>query len=197
MKNLPKFYEGIRPLLGGQMSQATVDAVSDILSAFGQYGDEDPRKLAAILGQIKREAGIAMLPVREGFTKSDAAARAYVKKQGYAYAKPTKYGGQWAYGRGQIQNTWDYNYEKMDKRLGLNGKLLANFDLALDPIISSQIAVVGMMEGLFTGKKLSDYFNAAQTDFLHQRRVVNGMDHAQEVENNSQEFYAVIKGASI
>ncbi|MFT4129974.1 glycoside hydrolase family 19 protein [Labrys sp. (in: a-proteobacteria)] len=187
-------FRAIRPLIGGADKKLTADQVAGVnalLAAFDQYGDGDLRKLANILGQVQRETGGLMTPVREGFTKTDAEARAYVKRQGYKYAKPTKYGGQVAYGRGPIQNTWDYNYEKMDKRLGLNGKLLANFDLALDPVIGAQIAVIGMMEGIFTGKKLGDYFNTV-TNWQQARRVVNGMDHADEVATNSKRFHAAL-----
>lgn len=190
--NLPVFYEKIRPILGGSMKQSTVDAVNDILAAYAEYGRFDPRDLANIFGQMKREVGVAMLPVREGFALSDKAARAYVLRQHYGYAKPTKYAGQWAYGRGQIQLTWDYNYEALDEALGMNGALLKNFDLVLDPAVSSKIAVVGMIKGIFTKKKLSDYFTDKITDWYHARQIVNGLDHAAEVAQNSKDFYEAI-----
>lgn len=189
------FFRAIRPLIGGADKKLTSDQVAGVnglLAAFDRYGDGDLRKLANILGQVQRETGGLMTPVREGFKDSDAEARAYVKRQGYKYAKPGRNRGQWAYGRGPIQLTHDDNYERADRELGLNGRLIANYDLALDPKIGAQIAVRGMMEGWFTGKKLGDYFNAKVTNWQQARRIVNAMDHADEVATNSKRFHAAL-----
>mgnify|MGYP000863126929 FL=1 len=35
-----------------------------------------------------------------------------------------------------------------------------------------------MYEGLFTGKKLSDYINIISEDYFNARKIVNGLDRA-------------------
>jgi hypothetical protein len=46
----------------------------------------------------------------------------------------------------------------------LNIPLLENPELALDTNVSAKILVIGMEKGLFTGKKLDNYFNEEKTD---------------------------------
>jgi len=38
--------------------------------------------------------------------------------------------------------------------------------------------IVGMSEGTFTGKKLSDYFNNEISDAYNARKIINGRDKA-------------------
>lgn len=78
------------------------------------------------------------------------------------------------YGRGFVQLTWKSNYDKAGKRLGID--LLSDPDLALNPLYAADIMVYGMKHGSFTGKKLSDYINEREVDFLQARRIINGMD---------------------
>lgn len=87
--------------------------------------------------------------------------------------------GQVAYGRGLVQLTWDYNYEKLDKALGLNGALTSNYDLALNPDIAARILREGMVGGLFTGKGFKNYLPqelGTLTHFANARRIINGTD---------------------
>jgi putative chitinase len=145
--------------------------------------------LADILAQIMRETGARMVPVREGFAKSDKAARAYVKRQGYKYAKVEN--GQVYYGRGRIQNTWGYNYKKLAARWLVD--LYNNPDLILqDGHLDAKITIAGFIEGTWTGKKLADYFPPRQKipDWKNARRIVNGLDHWQEIAANAKMIYA-------
>ena len=48
----------------------------------------------------------------------------------------------------------------------------------------------GMIKGMFTGKKLADYFNDTRTDWVNARRIVNGVDKAVEIANIAKMFYA-------
>lgn len=102
----------------------------------------------------------------------------------YGLGRGRKYGvvgkhGQVAYGRGFVQLTWDYNYEAMDKALGLNGALIRNYDLALDPDIAARIMREGMVKGIFTTKGFKDYLPqelGTLTQFTNARRIINGTD---------------------
>ncbi|WP_374414198.1 hypothetical protein [Novosphingobium colocasiae] len=113
--------------------------------------------------------------------------------RGKPYARPGKY-GQAQYGRGLVQLTWDSNYEWADKALGLNGQLLRNFDLALDPAIATRILVKGMQEGAFTGRRLGQYIVARGTPeaFVNARRIINGTDKAPLIASYARLFLSAL-----
>jgi hypothetical protein len=50
-----------------------------------------------------------------------------------------------------------------------------------------------MERGLFTGKKLSDYFNDKKTDWRNARRIINGLDKADTIARYAQNFYNCLK----
>ena len=80
------------------------------------------------------------------------------------------------YGRGYVQITWQYNYERFGQLLGVD--LVGNPDLALQPDISAKIMCIGMSQGLFTGKRLSDFLGDGRDDWNGARTIVNGWDKA-------------------
>ena len=49
-----------------------------------------------------------------------------------------------------------------------------------------------MSKGLFTGKKLDDYFNIDETDFYHARKIINLVDKAELIKEYAEKFYQVI-----
>jgi len=85
------------------------------------------------------------------------------------------------YGRGYVQLTWDFNYDDLGKALGIGDKLYINPDLALDPDTAYNITSLGMRDGLFTKKKLSDYITASKVDYLNARRIINGTDENEKI----------------
>lgn len=87
------------------------------------------------------------------------------------------YWGTGYYGRGLIQITWEGNYKKFSDILGVD--LVGNPEKANDKDIAPKIAVIGMMQGKFTGKKLDDYINDTKKDYLYARRIVNGFVYEQ------------------
>lgn len=128
-------------------------------------------ELAYILATTWHETAARMQPIAE-----------YGKGRGRKYGKKGKY-GQVPYGRGYVQLTWDFNYEKADKELKLGGKLLRNFDLALNPTYAIPILFTGMQQGWFTGKKLKDFIDNIdepdaedQKEYEDARKIINGTD---------------------
>jgi hypothetical protein len=187
------FFDSIRKsLFGGSLGQPTVDGITAILDAWDRSGFTDLRYLAYMLATVQGEVGVNMQPVREGFKATDADARAYVKRQGYRYAVVIN--GRVYYGRGLVQLTWDYNYRKAGQKLGID--LLGSPDLALRPDIAAKIMILGMTEGWFTGKKLSDYFTATKTDWINARRIINGTDRAAEFAGFARDFYGALVAAN-
>lgn len=89
-------------------------------------------------------------------------------------------------GRGFVQITWRANYQKYSDILGQD---LVNYpDKVLEPNIALFILVHGSKNGTFTGMKIEDYINSGATDFFQARRVINGIDKAQEIANIARDW---------
>lgn len=179
-----------KPLRAGQ--QTVLNAMID---EFERRGLSDLRYLAYMMATVLRECGAGMSPVREGFARTDAIARAYVARQGYRYARPEA-NGQVYYGRGLVQLTWGNNYRNMDAIFG-DTNLYDSPDDALKLPIAIRIMFEGMTRGTFTTHKLSQYFNDTATDWLNARKIINGLDHAQLIASNAKIFYDDLTEASL
>lgn len=171
--NRTAFYARVRQIFGGHLSQSQVDGIEALLAATD--GLPVPYR-AYLLATAMHETAGTMQPIAE-----------YGKGKGRPYGKPGKY-GQAQYGRGYVQLTWDANYERADRELGLNGALLRDFNLAMQPTIAAQILVRGCVDGWFTGKSLADYL----PDYRQARRVVNGMDKADLIAGYAAGFEAAL-----
>lgn len=186
LRDAEPFYATIRKaLFAGSISTAQFDGIQKKLAAMGEAGW--PIAWAAYaLATSYWETNKQMQPVREAYFLGEQA--------GERHRKTVRY-YPW-YGRGDVQLTWDYNYRWADKALGLDGQLIANPDLALDPAISARIMVEGMAEGAFTGKKLADYLPAAGSALIEQftqaRRIINGTDKAAEVAKVAATFQSAL-----
>lgn len=166
----------------GRMSKKQVEGCEIIINEFRAAGHDNSRWLAYILATAYHETAHLMQPVKE-----------FGRGRGRKYGKPGPHRGQIAYGRGFVQLTWPENYERADRELGLNGKLIDNYDLALDPIISARILIRGMVEGWFTGKKLDDYFRSDFVNWTAARRIVNGTDRAKLIAGYGRDFYLALQ----
>lgn len=92
-----------------------------------------------------------------------------------------------------MQITGRTNYERFSRLLKVD--LLENPRLALDPKIAFQIMSLGMHKGYFTSKKLSDYINAKECDFVNARRIINRLDKADTIANYARRFYTILKNS--
>lgn len=157
----------------GELSSAQKNSISAIVKAFNKYGDGDASKLAYIIATAWHESRLK--PVRECFAASDSSARQCVASKAYG----NEVNGHVYYGRGFVQLTWYDNYVKMANWLGID--LVNNPDLALSTNTAAKILVYGMYNGSFTNHKLKDYIDPSlpYNDFYNARRIVNGLDKAQ------------------
>lgn len=197
--NRTTFFAYIRRApFGNRLSQQQVDGTEKILSFWEKNHEEkDIRFLAYILATAFHETGGRMVPVREGFAKTDAGARKIVAKRVYGIEDPRT--GHAYYGRGHVQLTWYANYEKFSKLLGID--LLNNPDLALDPEISLEILFEGMLEGKsgtgdYTGRSLERYFNDSKDDPEGARSIVNGGDKKVLIAGYHRQFLDALKEAA-
>lgn len=203
-----KFFDTVKsPLFGGSFSNDQVKGLDAILNKMEKL---DGRWLAYALATAHHETGGKMVPVLENlnysaeglrrtfpkyFSVADAAKyarkpeaianRAYGNRMGNG---PEASGDGWKYrGRGLVQITGKDNYTKYG--------IADNPEKALDPDVAVAIMFDGMTAGKFTGKKLSDYFNASNTDWTGARAIINGTDRADDIKKLAQKFYVAIQAA--
>lgn len=174
LKNPAAFFAGVRSGFGG-MNQDQVDGFNVLLAAMSEW----PVTWAAYgLATAWHETAHTMQPIAE-----------YGRGRGRKYGVPGRNGGQVAYGRGYVQLTWDDNYERADRELGLNGALMADYGLAMKPDIAARILVRGMAEGWFTGKANRDYLPG---DYVGARKIINGSDKAELIAGHARTFQAAL-----
>lgn len=190
-------------LFGKSLTQGVVDSINAIVDTYyAHYAPVgDPEHLAYILATAYHESyhtslNPQWLPVREGFASSNAGAvRAVTRlyEQGRIsrnYALPQTNGHSY-YGRGYVQITHLANYDRLGNRIGID---LVNFpDLALERITAAKLLVVGSVEGLYTGRQLSDYDTPdLLMDAYNARRVINGLDQAGRIKEYYNVFHEAI-----
>lgn len=130
---------------------------------------------AYVLATAYHETAHTMKPIEEYGSASYLKAKPY-----YPYV-----------GRGFVQLTWKSNYQKASRELGVD--FVANPQLLLQPDYSADILVIGMAEGWFTGKKLSDYVTLQRSDFTGARRIVNGTDRAEMIAGYARAYDDALK----
>lgn len=164
----------------------------------GRHKSKDDRWLAYILGTVHHETGRTFMPVRETFAKSDSEAMKRLNKAFGAgkltwvknpYWAEDSDGKSWL-GRGYCQLTHKYNYKKASVLVGHD--LVADPSLAMNPDIASKIIFEGMISGLFTGKKLADYFSTSKADWRNARKIINGLERADLVGSYAKKYYSCI-----
>ncbi len=194
------FFDHIRSgQFRGKLSPSQVKGMEAILGhweAWGRRGDD--RWLAYILATVFHETAETMQPVRETLADDDARAIAILERafaEGRLrwvktpYWRPDETGRSWL-GRGFVQLTHRRNYEAMSAITGID--LVADPDRAMETGPALAILFEGMARGSFTGKKLSDYFEGGNEDWVEARRIVNGADRAALIAGYGRSFYAAI-----
>lgn len=174
IRDAKAFFDAWRAAFG-VVSQKQVDGINAILVEIEALGWTDPRWAAYALATAFWE------------TDRFRAMEEYGKGAGRPYAP-------W-YGRGFPMLTWEANYRKLGERLGFD--LIGEPDQARDPAISAAILCVGMVEGLFTGKGLPDYFDHDTDDPVNSRRIVNGTDKAREIAAIYRKILVAVKAGTM
>tara|TARA_R110000868_G_scaffold176513_2_gene414224 strand:- start:128 stop:709 length:582 start_codon:yes stop_codon:yes gene_type:complete len=186
------FFDTVRPrLFHGSMKQSQVDGLNSILDIWDLvYGDNDQRWLAYCLATAQHETGATMQPIEE-----------WGKGKGHKYGGKFRMNGQpyfntdnIFYGRGYVQLTWIENYEKAWSKLRVD--FVSNPEMVMEPDIAARIMFEGMIDGWFTGRKLGDYIRNGTCDYLHARKIINGMDKAELISGYAHAYADAIKEES-
>jgi hypothetical protein len=174
--NRTVFFTAIRPAMG-PMTPETVAGIEALLDA-GRW--LPMHHMAHVMAQVRRETGGWMAPIKETVmphhknkNPSDAEVirrldRAFAAGKLSWVKTPYWRGGE--FGRGQIQLTHAKNRAKFG---------ITNRDDLLRMDVSARVAVEGMREGKFTGRKLADYTfprDLGNPPTTNPRRIVNGKD---------------------
>lgn len=152
------FFDSIRrTVFGGKLNAKQVDGLSRILDYRDtKYPKMSNDQLAYVLATAYWESAHTIQPIREA--------------GGERYLRTKKY-YPWV-GEGLVQVTWEVNARKFGATKP--GDLL-NWPKALDALFR------GMSDGMFTGRGLSEYINDKKRDYRSARRIVNGMDRADDI----------------
>ncbi len=154
--------------------QGTIDAIKWECKS---QGLKLKTQIAYVLATVEHETGDTFKPVKEAFWLSERWRKKYLRYYPF-------------YGRGFVQLTWEENYKKYSKIIGVD--MVKDPDIALRDDVALFILVHGFKNGTFTGKKLSKYINKDKTDFVGARRVINGKDRNKDIAGKAEWHLAIL-----
>lgn len=213
--NHKKFFNGVRLFLESQgrgLTQPRVNGLEFMLSAF----EKDPhwadvRNISYAFATSCIETDWTFEPIQEyGSYARFEKLYGYKTKKGKELGNDAEGEGAKFSGKGYEQLTGESNYEKAENELRRQyPQLIASFETrtgqhfdltdfpnqAKDREIAFAIMTLGMHQGWFTGKKLSDYITAQKTDYKGARRIINGQDRAAEIAGFAREFEKILKSS--
>lgn len=199
-----------KPVFGKTLNVSQKNGIKRIVAMWTSFNIDQDAMLAYVLETARWETGGRMQPVIETFAKTRKQAATRLEIAWLAGKLPSvknpywrlQNGHHWV-GVGDVQLTHERNYKGK-----MRAAVLARFsgqdihakpDLLLHPQVSAFVLVYGMLNGLFAGPKLSDYFpqNDSHIDFLGARAIVNRKDRksVQPMADNAEKWLSAIKEA--
>jgi predicted chitinase len=194
------FFSGYRSAFGS-LTSTQVSGLESLLSAMEQDDNISTiRHLAYMLATVKHETANTFHPISEYgsvsyFNRYDPVLADTATRRATARANGnTVQGDGYKYrGRGYVQITWKNNYKRLGDALGYD---LVNYpERALESVIAYKIMSYGMRNGIFTGKKLSDYITSSSTDYYSARRIINGTDKASTIKSYAEKFERILNSS--
>lgn len=191
-----RFFDSVRTsVFGGSLKQSQVEGMDAILDEWKAEGLTDNRWLAYMLATAYHETAKTMQPVRETLASTDDKAIAILEnswsrgklpwvKTPYWRRQPN---GHSYLGRGLVQLTHLPNYQAFG--------IADAPEKAMEMATAVKAMFVGMRNGTFTGKKLSDYFSGEKADWTNARKIINGLDRAADIAGYAKKFLVAIEAA--
>lgn len=215
--DLPTFYETIQeafPVYANSgLHYEGTDAILNEWNARREL--KDPRWLAYILATAYHETAQRMFPIRETLASTDESAVNRLANSSccghHTYWREHDPTGEHYFGRGYVQLTWYYNYQRVDDEFAISydeeteDSYYWNPSLALDPVTSIRITYDGMIHGWFVpGHCLLRHFRSNDQgepnqagDWLDARRIINGRDRDALIAEHADAFLTAIEAATI
>lgn len=184
------FFTEYRRVFGAIKNQKTVEVLSSILIANDEVYKLPAEQLAYLLATAYHETGYDFVPKREYGT-----AQYFIKRYWTNIKVARRLGNDDSSeavkycGRGLVQITGETNYEKFG--------IADNPDKALETETAVKIIFEGMIKGIFTGKKLGDYYYKKVYNFVKARAIINGNDKALDIALHAENFMIVLNKSTI
>lgn len=172
------FFDNYKKRFDNNLSQQEVNDIDLFLTMVNSnLGSFTTAQWAYIFATTWHETAHTFHPVIEAYWKTED-----WRKRNFRYYP--------YYGRGYVQITWEANYKKYSQKLGVD--LVKNPEKVLEPKISFFILTDGFKNGVFTGKKISDYISGTKKDYVNARRCINGLDKASDIAEYAKGFEAIL-----
>lgn len=204
------FYDKVREsVFGGFLEQSQVEGLEAVLDYWESMRLADQRWLAYGLATDRHETGAKMQPVRENMNyttiaqirktwpsrfPTDESARPYVKNPKALAIKV--YGGRMGNDPAPSTDGWDYRGDGLPQLTGKEMFLKFGVQPGMDLATSVEVMFKGMIGGLFTGRKLSEFFNASTENPEGARAIINPDSNGPKVANYYRAFLAALKAAA-
>lgn len=179
---LKQMCDAVLTVVPPTMRQYATQSVPLILSECNNCGISDRAQIAYILATTEHESHLGQ------WMTEIASGSAYEGRRDLGNTQPGD--GKRYKGRGYTQVTGRTNYKRWSDKLGID--LVANPEQAGQPEIAAKIMVRAMKEGSFTGVGLDKYISGSKRDFRNARRIINGLDRADQIANIAQRYYSAI-----
>ena len=173
-------------------------------------------EFAYMLATVKHETASTFRAIEE---YGKGAGRAYGKEVTVINPLTKKSVNNKYYGRGYVQLTWGYNYQRLDHYLGYGSypnrfktkvadynkgytisspakSVYLNPEQALKSDIAYKCMIWGMQGGHFTGAKVSRFIKSSSVDYYNARKVINGLDKAHVIAGYAEDFEILLLTAS-
>ena len=179
--NKASFFEEYRKKLDKNLTQKEVEAIDEFVDMVdAEINYFTIPEWAYIFATVYHETAQTFLPVIEAYWKTDE-----WRKRNFRYYP--------FFGRGFVQLTWERNYKLYAKLLNVD--IVNNPELAQDPKTAFKILIDGCKFGRFTGVGLGKYLKNGKPNYKGMRRVVNGADKAELIEDYAYEFKRILNKA--
>lgn len=181
------FYGSIREtLFGGKITEYQFSLLSALVQRIETFPFHGVKQMAYVLATAHWETG------RFRYMEEIASGGAYEKRADLGNTQ--KGDGPLFKGRGYVMLTGRKNYEWAADNVDMS--LIEFPENASRPHIAAEIIITGMVEGVFTGKKLDDYITGEKADYYGARAIVNGTDRAELIADLAERYEKALVSAS-